>query len=57
MAGIGRPPFPASKLRSHKVLVSLTPGELVVLKRAAGREPLAVYLRRIGLRAAARRKG
>jgi hypothetical protein len=55
MPRTGRPPLPRTKLRAHKVLVALTPGELAAIKRAAQGEPLAVFLRRVGLRAARRR--
>lgn len=55
MARIGRPPYPPAKLRTVKVLVSLTAAEAAAIKRAAGGEPVAVYLRRVGLRAAQRR--
>lgn len=54
MARIGRPPFPPSKLRSFKVLVSLSKAEAAALRRAAKGEPLAVFLRRAGLAAASR---
>ena len=52
----GRPPLPKSKLRRHAVLVKLSDAERAAIRSGARGEPLAVYLRRLGLRAA-RRKG
>jgi len=51
----GRPPFPKAKLRTVKVLVSLSPGEARAIRAAAGDEPVAAWLREVGLRAARRR--
>lgn len=51
-----RPFLPKAKLRSVKVLVSLTPGEAVAVRKAAGAMPTAVWFRELALRAAAKAK-
>lgn len=51
-----RPPFPKARLRAFKVLVSLSPSETATLRKAAGEQPLAVWIREAALRAAQRGK-
>lgn len=55
-ARIGRPPIPKAERRGFKVLVALNASEAKAIRAAAGGEPLAVWFRELGLRAA-RRKG
>src|SRR5215468_8634449 len=55
MARRGRPPYPASRRRTHKTLVSLTTEELALIRRAAAGAPIAVWIRNVALRTARRR--
>lgn len=43
--GAGPNPKPAAERRDRRVMLSLTPGELARLRRAAGREAVAVFAR------------
>jgi hypothetical protein len=53
---MGRPPLPKSKLRRHAVLVKLADAEIAAIRRAAGRVPLAAWMRALALRAARNRR-
>jgi len=50
----GRKPMPADQRLGRSILVRLSDEQLGLLRRAAGREPIARYVRRVALRAAAR---
>jgi hypothetical protein len=52
----GRPPKPPGEKQSEKIQLSLTPRERAQLDAAAGREPVASFLRRIVLRTLARQQ-
>jgi len=54
--GAGRPPLPAAKRRRNAVSVVFTDGERAAVARAAGREPVAVFIRRVVLASVRRRK-
>ena len=45
--GAGAKPKPATQRRTKRVMLSLTAREFARLQRAAGREPVAAYARRI----------
>jgi len=50
----GRPPMPDSNRLARTILVRVSEAQLEQLQRAAGREPVSTYVRRVALRAAAR---
>jgi hypothetical protein len=54
--GSGRPRKPVSEKQRHSVAASLTDAEYRELTKAAGREPLGAYVRRLILRHLARRR-
>jgi hypothetical protein len=54
--GSGRPLKPTSEKQRHSVAASLTDAEYRELMKAAGREPLGAYVRRLILRHLARRR-
>jgi len=54
MTRIGRPPLRDSKRLARALLVRVSETQLAQLQRAAGREPVSSYVRRVALRAAAR---
>jgi hypothetical protein len=54
-AKLGRPPIPKTERRGFKVLVALNAAEAKAIRAAAGGQPLAVWFRELGLRAAKRR--
>jgi hypothetical protein len=54
--GAGRKPKPAAERKSELVSVYLTPAELAALRRAAGSDSLGAFVRRVLLRALARRR-
>ena len=54
--GAGRPRLPADEKRSEKILLALTAGEILALRRAAGEEAVATFARRLVVRAIARRR-
>ena len=56
MPRTGRTPLPASQRKDHKILVRVSESELAQLQRAAGREPISTYVRRMALRAAASKR-
>jgi hypothetical protein len=43
--GAGAKPMPVAERREKRLMLSLTPGEYARLRRAAGRQPLAVFAR------------
>ena len=53
--GAGRKPKPPSEKQSRVVSANLTPGEHAALKRAAGHESVARFVRRLILRSLTRR--
>ena len=46
--------MPASNRLARTILVRVSEAQLEQLQRAAGREPVSTYVRRVALRAAAR---
>lgn len=52
---LGPKPKPPAEKQSEKILLSVTPAEYALLKRAAGKQPLATFIREISLRSARRR--
>ena len=50
----GRPRKPHAERLARTILVRVSEAQLEQLQRAAGREPVSTYVRRVALRAAAR---